>query len=206
VGSSQADKAASHDRILEIAAARMRQHGIEGVSVADIMAEAGLTHGGFYRHFDSRDDLVLEAITLALWQGSGRARGAARFEPERALGLIIDGYLNTVHRDGRETGCAVAALAEGVARASGPTRKAYAKQVQSYLDLLTGVDARNTSGDTQRVCLILSALVGALAMARAVGDPVLSRRILEDTAQSLKLYVGSPGAGDPPGRSRPAST
>jgi TetR/AcrR family transcriptional repressor of nem operon len=65
-GSSEADKTASHDRILEIAAARMREHGIEGVSVADIMTEAGLTHGGFYRRFDSRGDLVLEAVTLPL--------------------------------------------------------------------------------------------------------------------------------------------
>src|SRR6202034_4182441 len=70
VGSSQADKAASHDRIVNIAAARMRRDGVNGVGVAELMQEAGLTHGGFYRHFKSRDDLVGAAVECALAQGS----------------------------------------------------------------------------------------------------------------------------------------
>ena len=77
MGSSQADKAASHERIVKAAAARIRRDGVDSVSVAELMREAGLTHGGFYRHFGSRDDLVAEAIEAALAQGSERVQAAA---------------------------------------------------------------------------------------------------------------------------------
>src|ERR1700755_2380151 len=87
VGSSKADKAASHDRIVTAAAARIRRDGVEGLGVADLMREAGLTHGGFYRHFGSRDDLVAEAVEAALAHGSRRAEaGGAPGGPGAARG------------------------------------------------------------------------------------------------------------------------
>src|ERR1700730_6835514 len=85
VGSSQADKAASHERIVKAAAARIRCDGVEGVGVTDLMREAGLTHGGFYRHFGSRDDLVAEAVEAALAHGSKRAEAAAHHGGPEAL-------------------------------------------------------------------------------------------------------------------------
>jgi TetR/AcrR family transcriptional repressor of nem operon len=185
VGTSQADKASSHQRIVEIAATRMRERGIDGISVADIMNEAGLTHGGFYRHFASREDLVVEAVTVALAEGSARSRGVTG-DDGRARRAVIDGYLSTTHRDHPETGCAVAGLGEDVARASDATREAYTDQVQRYIDLLVSLDARSSAEDTRRAVLTLSALVGALSMARAVKDPVLSERILRETADLLK--------------------
>jgi TetR/AcrR family transcriptional repressor of nem operon len=186
VGSSQADKAASHQRIVNIASTRIRRDGVDGLGVANLMGEAGLTHGGFYRHFKSRDDLVTEAVTQALAQGSARTRAAASKGGLQALKSIIDGYLSKSHRDHPESGCAVAALAEDVGRASDRTREAYARQVLEYIELLAGLAPGDDPSDRHRAILTLSALVGALSIARGIGDQDLSARILKETAEALK--------------------
>jgi TetR/AcrR family transcriptional repressor of nem operon len=187
VGSSQADKSANHDRIVDIASARMRRDGINGVGVAELMKEAGLTHGGFYRHFKSRDDLVGAAVERALVQGSERRVDAAAEGGRQAFEAIVDDYLSPAHRDLPEAGCAVAALAEDISRADDRSRAAYGRQVEQYLEYLAGVaPGSDTAGDRRRACLVLSAMVGAIAMARAVGDAGLSDAILTDTAAALK--------------------
>ena len=186
MGSSQADKAASHDRIVNAAARRIRRDGIDHVSVADLMKQAGLTHGGFYRHFESRDDLVAEATDAALAHGSQRVWAAAQLGGMEALMAIIDSYLSRLHRDKPETGCAVAALPTDVARADARARAAYSQQVRFYIEQLT----RLTPGsDSDEAHLILATLVGALLLARAVDDSRLSDEILETTARALKRYV-----------------
>jgi TetR/AcrR family transcriptional regulator, transcriptional repressor for nem operon len=191
VGTSQADKAASHERIVNIAAARMRRDGVNGVGVAELMQEAGLTHGGFYRHFSSRDDLVAEAVESALAQGSERAMSAAARGGTQAFTAIVDGYLSVVHRDRPESGCAVAGLAEDVSRTDDRARAAYGRQVEKYLDVLAGLTpsadpAADPAAGRRQAYLVLSALVGAVAMARAVGDGDLSEEILAETAAALK--------------------
>ena len=196
MGSSQADKAASHDRIVKAASRRIRRDGIDNVSVAELMNQAGLTHGGFYRHFDSRDDLVAEAIDAALAQGSERVHAAAaRLGGADALGAIIDAYLSRLHRDKPETGCAVAALPTDSARADGRVRAAYSRQVRTYLDLLAKL---TPARDRNERHLILAALVGALLLARAVDDPDLSDEILESAARALHSYVDDRRESDPP--------
>lgn len=187
VGSSQADKAANHDRIVDIAATRIRRSGINGVGVAEIMQEAGLTHGGFYRHFKSRDELVGAAVERALAQGSARTMAAADDGGTRAFEAIIDDYLSHAHRASPEAGCAVAGLAQDISRAEDQTRQAYGHQVEQYLELFAGLTPTSDAvADRRRACLVLSALVGALAMARAVGDVDLSNDILSETATALK--------------------
>jgi TetR/AcrR family transcriptional repressor of nem operon len=189
VGSSQANKAASHERIVETASRRMRRDGIDSVSVAELMSEAGLTHGGFYRHFGSRDDLVAEAIDTALANGSERINATAKLGGPAALAAIIDGYLSPLHRDKPETGCAVAALPADIARTKPRARTAYSRQVRSYIDLL----AELTPGcDPDEAHLILAALVGALVLARAVDDRGLSDEILQNAAQALHRHVENP--------------
>jgi TetR/AcrR family transcriptional repressor of nem operon len=189
VGSSQADKADSHDRIVKAASRRIRRDGIDNVSVAELMKQAGLTHGGFYRHFDSRDDLVAEAIDAALSQGSERVHAAAKLGGADALSAIIDAYLSRLHRDKPETGCAVAALPTDTARADARVRAAYSQQVRTYLDLLAEL---TPASDPDERHLILAALVGALMLARAVDDPDLSDEILESAARALHRYVDDP--------------
>ena len=186
MGSSQAHKAASHRRIVEVASRRIRRDGIDGVSVAELMQQAGLTHGGFYRHFDSRDQLVAEAIAEALVQGSRRVEVSAAAGGPQTLAAIIDGYLSRPHRDKPETGCAVAALPTDIARTDRAARTAYSRRVRTYIDLLISLSpARDPDG----AHLILATLVGALVLARAVDDRLLSDEILDGAARALHHYV-----------------
>ena len=186
MGSSQADKAASHERIVKAASRRIRRDGIDDVSVAELMNQAGLTHGGFYRHFESRDDLVTEAIDAALAHGSQRIHEAAQLGGPEALAAIIDGYLSRLHRDKPETGCAVAAIPTDIARTDPRARAAYSRQVRSYIDLLAEL---TLARDPDEGHLILAALVGALVLARAVDDRGLSDEILDSAARALHRHV-----------------
>jgi TetR/AcrR family transcriptional repressor of nem operon len=102
MGHSQADKTESHGRIVKVAATRFREAGVDGVGVADLMKAAGLTHGGFYRHFASRDELVAEAIERALDDGSAAVSTIAN-RKHAALPALIDAYLSVAHRDGLAT-------------------------------------------------------------------------------------------------------
>jgi TetR/AcrR family transcriptional repressor of nem operon len=192
MGHSQADKTENHDRIVKVAATRFREAGVDGVGVADLMKAAGLTHGGFYRHFASRDELVAEAIERALDDG-GAAVSAIANRKHAALRALIDAYLSVAHRDGLATSCAVTTLASDVARCGKRARAAYTRQVTIYLELLTKLVVGGTR-KSRRVKAIaaLSALVGAVSIARAVSDETLSREILESAADDLKAALKSP--------------
>ena len=196
MGSSQADKTASHDRIVTAAAARIRRGGIDAVKVSELMREAGLTHGGFYRHFGSRDDLIAEAVDAALKQGSRRTEDAASIGGIAALTAIIDGYLSQAHRDKPEAGCAVGALPADISRCGTRAREAYGRQVRRYIDLLGGLfKGAEPEDERDEAFLLLAALVGALAMARAVDEPELSDEILTRTARALHRHIPDPGRG-----------
>ncbi len=187
MGTSQAAKAASHDRILDIAAALIRRDGIDNLAVADLMKEAGLTHGGFYRHFDSRQHLVAEATQRALTEGSRWTIASGKVGGQQGYTNLVEGYLSTAHRDHPEAGCGVAGVAADVARTGGPARASYTRQVKECVavlaDLTPGPD--HQSGEREAVVL-LSILVGAITMARAVDDPDLSEQILTNVATALK--------------------
>ena len=186
VGTSQAAKAASHDRILDIAAARIRRDGIDSLTVAQLMKEAGLTHGGFYRHFDSREHLVAEAAQRALSQGSTWTMASGRLGGRRGFTKLIDGYLSAWHRDHPESGCGVAGIAADVARSGGSARDAYTHQVQVCLAVLADlVDNPDRQVGERDAVLTLSVLVGAISMARAVDDPDLSQQILANAVAAL---------------------
>lgn len=187
MGTSQAAKAANHDRILEIAAARIRRDGIDGLSVAELMKEAGLTHGGFYRHFDSREQLVAEAAQRALSRGSEWTVAAGRVGGRRGYTKLVDGYLSTWHRDHPESGCGVAGIAKDVARTDGSARASYTNQVRECLGVLSDlIDDPDRQVREREAVLALSALVGAISIARAIDDPELSRRMLSNAAVALK--------------------
>ena len=190
MGSSQAAKAATHDRILDLAAAQIRRAGVDSLSVAELMKQAGLTHGGFYRHFESREALIAEATERALTQGSARAIAAADLGGKRGYLAVVRGYLSAQHRDHPETGCAVASSAEDVARTGGAVCTAYARQVREYLTVLEALLDEAATPDARRAAVMtLSVLVGAVSMARAVGDPALSDQILADAAAALSELV-----------------
>ena len=190
MGTSQAAKVASHDRILDIAAARIRRDGIDRLAVAEIMKEAGLTHGGFYRHFDSREQLVAEAAQRALTQGSAWTMASAELGGQRGYTALVDGYLSTWHRDHPESGCGVAGVAADAARTGGPARGSYTRQVKKCLAVLADlIDHPDRQAGEREAVLTLSVLVGAISMARAVEDPDLSEQIMTNAAATLKQCI-----------------
>lgn len=181
MGGSQDQKAASHRRIVEIAAERMRTQGLAQPGVAEVMRAAGLTHGGFYKHFGSRDDLVAEATEHALLASAERMRQAVEGAAD-PLAAFVDAYLSEAHRDDVGAGCGLVALGADAARADDRVRAAYAAQVERYLALLEDL----LGDERERAPVVLSALVGALLVARALGDSPRSDAILRDVRAALR--------------------
>ena len=171
---SSQDKARTHEQIVDIAAARIRQDGTAAPSVAEIMQSAGLTHGGFYKHFDSRDELVAEAVERTFAE-SQEATAAVIEGAEDPLAAFVDWYVSPEHRDNPASGCGVVALGADASRADPRVRAAYTEQVKRYLAQL-----KQLLGDDAKAAVALSTLVGAVLVARAVDDPALSDEIIAD--------------------------
>ena len=181
---SREEKAKTHERIIELASHRIRESGMESPGVAEIMQAAGLTHGGFYKHFASRDDLIAEAAERA-YEAADRTVHELTDDAEDPLGAFVDWYVSAHHRDDRGAGCPVVALGDDVQRGNDRVRGAYTEQVERYLSNLErflggGEDAR------RRATVALSTLVGSLMLARAVDDPALSDEILRDVRASFE--------------------
>ena len=187
MGYSRAQKEKTHKRIVAIASKRFREQGLAGFGIAELMKEAGLTVGGFYKHFDSRDELVAEALSDAfgVWQRQKEAAEAGG----RSLSFakLIDDYLSDVHRKNPGTGCAFSALAPEIARSDKRTRALTSEQVRKDLELLVGLLPREGKRTARsRAILTFSALVGAMSLARAVSDEALSHEIQNTVAELLK--------------------
>ena len=187
MGHSRAEKAKTHKRIVSIASKKFREEGLAGVGIAELMKEAGLTVGGFYKHFDSRDDLVAEAVSSAFGGWKRRLDAAASGGPSVSLAKLIDSYLNEAHRDDPGTGCAFSALAPEIARSDRRTRALTTEQVRNDIQLIAGlIPGRDAHAVRSQAILTFSALVGAMSLARTVSDEALSREILKTVAEHLK--------------------
>ncbi len=187
-------KETTRRRIVETAAARFRKDGIEGVGLADLMAEAGLTHGGFYSHFSSKEDLVKGAMEEASCHS---AQNFNRRIEEGGLEAWIRAYLRTGHRDHPEKGCAVATLAAELARHPKATRKGFTENLAKVtVAVESHLPASMAPALKRKIAVgIFSTLVGAMQMARAVNDPELSEEILEaGIASALTLARINPPA------------
>ncbi len=134
---SKEHKQETHARIVKKASVRLREKGAHGIGVADLMKEAGLTHGGFYAHFDSREALVIEAFGYAMDRAAEHWRNmAAEIPPEKRLSTIVESYVSAAHRDDPGRGCAVPTLGAEIARESAKTRKAFAAKLDQMIDLV----------------------------------------------------------------------
>ncbi len=157
-----------------------------GIGVADLMKSAGLTQGGFYKHFTSRAALVEESVERALRDGSAIANAIAN-DPKATLGRLVDGYLSLRHRDDLAHSCAVTTMAGDVARSTEGPRDAYTRQVGAYVELIKGLLERaGLTGTDDEALAVLATMVGALSMARAVNDEKVSRKILSAATASVK--------------------
>jgi len=187
MGHSRAEKAKTHKRIVSIASKKFREEGLAGVGIAELMKEAGLTVGGFYKHFDSRDDLVAEAVSSAFGGWKRRVDAAASGGPAVSYAKLIDEYLNEAHRDNPGAGCAFSALAGEIARSDKRTRALASGQLENDLQLIAGLlPGKDKRAARSNAILTMSALVGAMSLARAASDCELSREILDTVGAVLK--------------------
>jgi TetR/AcrR family transcriptional repressor of nem operon len=173
----------NRERIVEVAAERFRERGFEGIGVADLMREAGLTHGGFYGHFGSKEELMAEACTLALQRSKEMWARRTAAHPEDPLGALARAYLHPRHRDNPGGGCVMATLAADAARQGPPVRRAITEGLRSSFDMVAKlVRARGAEAKRRKAIQAYASWVGAMVLARATDDEALSREILEAVA------------------------
>jgi len=185
MGHSRAEKAETHEKIVALASKRFREKGLAGIAIAELMKEAGLTVGGFYKHFGSRDELVAEAVGSALGGWKRKLNAAAAGGPSVTYPSLVNDYLSEAHRDRPGTGCPVSALAGEIARTEKRTRALVTQEAKDSIALLTKLIGKKDGARSQAI-LTYCALVGAISMARAVSDQQLSREILKTVAAQLK--------------------
>jgi len=184
---SKQEAAATRQRIVRAAAAEFCQKGIGGTGLSDLMAAAGLTHGGFYRHFNSKDQIVAEACAIAAEVLVGRlAASASKKSPQSGLKTIASTYLSAAHRDDPSDGCPLAALGSEMARADEATRAAATEAFLKLVNVIA-VQFGKVRPDVarRRALIVASAMIGALTMARIVTNSELSAAILQQTEKHL---------------------
>lgn len=174
-------KEATHERIVEVAARAIRRSGYDGTGVADIMKEAGLTHGGFYAHFASREALLAEAADRA---GADAVRAsadiAAAAAPGQSLQALMRAYLSQQHLEAVEYGCPVSALGSEMHRQAPEVRHAATRHIKEMIDLVARqLPGWGTPEAHQQAMFMVSAMMGTMVMARAVDDPKLSEALRE---------------------------
>lgn len=185
-------KEETRKRVLKAAAKAIRAEGPHRVGVAGIMAEVGLTHGGFYAHFKSKDDLVAASIDQMFEEGSQRARYETEgVDPVTGLGRYIDFYLSPAHRDAQGAGCPLPYLSADAARMDTQSRARFADGVAQLRDRLARLLAGIGDPDPlPRAASLLSEMVGALSLARADPDPERSGAILEHSRAAIMTRFG----------------
>lgn len=186
VSREQAEK--NRANVIDVASRMFRERGFEGVGIADIMKAAGLTHGGFYGQFASKEHLVAEASTAAMSRTHKRWKSAVEAAPESPMRTIASFYLTPAHRDHPETGCAFAALAPDAARSAPDVKAAFEAGLENQIALVeAALTVQGSTPDEARsqALAALSMLVGALALSRAVNDVSLSDEILAAAASSV---------------------
>ena len=184
VSREQADKNREH--VIDVASRLFRERGFEGIGVADLMKEAGLTHGGFYGQFKSKEDLKVQASRRALSRNKDRWAEVLAETPSEKLAALARFYLSDAHRDRRGEGCALAALGGDAPRYGPELQTAFKDGIEGYLELLDGI--MSASSDEKRrdkTIAALSTMVGALVLSRAVGDEALSQKILSAAADEI---------------------
>jgi AcrR family transcriptional regulator len=182
-----ASKEASHERIVSAAARAIRRSGFNGTGVADIMKEAGLTHGAFYAHFESREAMLAEAANLACTQLLATAADTvASAPPKQALATLLRVYLSREHRAQIELGCPLAALGSETARQAPEVRRVATRHIKEMVDLIARESPQWGRPEAHEHALVtLSTMVGALLLARAVDDPALSDSLREAALRHL---------------------
>lgn len=179
-----------HQQILATASAMLRERGVQGVSVADIMQAAGLTHGGFYRHFASKEALIAEAASVSFAEIlDGLDKSAARKGATAALEDYVSGYLSQKHVERPSRGCPIPAFGADVGREGATVQTAFYGGVGRLIEWIgTGLPFPEAER-TEKAIELLSLMVGAVVTARACGDQALSKKILAQARRSARCLA-----------------
>jgi len=174
-------KQETHHRIVKKASVRLREKGAHGIGVADLMKEAGLTHGGFYAHFDSREALVIEAFGYAMDRSMEHWRKLTEeVSPDKRLAMIADAYLSTLHRDNPGHGCSIPALGAEIARESPKARKAFAGKLDEMIEMIAGnIPNVPRKAARKQAVATLATMAGTMLLARIAGSSELSDEVLK---------------------------
>jgi TetR/AcrR family transcriptional repressor of nem operon len=188
----EAHKQKTRQKVLEAAARAIRAEGPDRVGVAGIMAQAGLTHGGFYAHFESKDDLVAEAIAEMFVEGRERfAAIVAGKPPARALGDFLDSYLSKAHRDAPDAGCPMPALCTDLPRLPARAQAAFGAGHAGLIAWIgTQLDALGRKDTAATASSVVSEMVGAVALARCIPDRERSDALLDSSRRSIRARLG----------------
>jgi TetR/AcrR family transcriptional regulator, transcriptional repressor for nem operon len=176
--------AKNRDTVIDVASRLFREHGFDGIGLKDLMKGAGLTHGAFYKQFASKDDLAAQASRRALESASGRWSAAAAENPQDPLAAVIERFLSMEHRAERVDGCPIVALGADAARQGPEVKASFEAGIKEYLEML-GRWVAEGEEPKGKAMAILSTMVGAVVLSRAVNDEQLSKQFLQAAAKSV---------------------
>ncbi len=190
---SESHKQETHQKLVKVAAKMLREKGPDGFAVAELMNEAGLTHGGFYAHFESKEACVAEALREIFAQlGRHTQKNVEGLPPRHALATVIDLYVSPRHRDGVGDGCPVTSLNSDMPRQPPAVRDAFDSGVKTMVERMKESPRPPPASITpmiSRQC-VLAAMVGAVSMSRAVSDETLSDELLVAARSGIKARLG----------------
>jgi len=176
--------------VINVASRLFREHGFDGIGLKDLMEGAGLTQGAFYKQFASKEDLAAHASRRAMERAFNRFSAAAAANPDDPLGAAIALYLSTEHREERMDGCPVAALGSDAARQGADVKASFEAGIREYLEMLdVWVDEAEDKEPSAKAMAILSTMVGAMVLSRAVNDEQLSKQFLHAGAQGVRAAL-----------------
>ncbi|MFB2552041.1 TetR/AcrR family transcriptional regulator [Ensifer soli] len=188
---SRAQAEANREHVISTASRLFREHGFDGIGLKDLMKGAGLTQGGFYKQFASKDDLIAQASRRAMESATCRWSSAAagRSDP---LEAVADFYLSTAHRDEKGDGCPLVALGADAARQTGDIREPFQDGIRAHLEILeTMIANREGAAPDAKAMVMLSLMVGAATLSRIVTDEAMSQRLLETASAEVKRIAAS---------------
>lgn len=196
---SRAQAEENRQAVINAASRLFRERGFDGIGLKDLMAGAGMTQGAFYKQFDSKEDLVAQASRRALQEALGRWAAAAVSRPDDPLTAVVDFYLSEAHCAERSEGCPVVALGSDAARHGSDVRASFEEGLKEYLTLLGGwIGAADRGKAESKAMAILSTMVGAVLLARAVNDEEMSKRFLQAAARSVMDGAAATSPGPKP--------
>ncbi len=180
-------KEKTHHRIVETAAKEFRTQGYEGIGIAKLMGTLQLTHGGFYAHFEDKEELISESSVFALDQSLEMMLSALK---SGGISALLDYYLSQEHRDHPELGCPLPILAAELARHPVSSREDFTEKLSDvFAAIAAQMPGRSEAQKVEKVVVLFSGMVGAMSLARAVSDPVVSKSILRSTQEHLLRFI-----------------